>query len=73
MTRNMGVADRLIRTVIALGIAVAYFSGAINGTLAIVLGVIALVFLLTSLIGFCPAYAMLGLSTCRKIHPSQFR
>lgn len=64
--KNMGTIDRVIRTATAIGIAVAYFAGAISGTLAIVLGLVAAAFLLTSLVGMCPVYAMLGLSTCRR-------
>lgn len=63
MRMNMGTADRLIRTIIAIAIGVLYFTGRISGTLAIILGVVAVVFLLTSLAGRCPAYLPLGLST----------
>lgn len=63
MTQNMGTADRTLRIVIAAVIAGLYMTGMISGTLAIVLGIIALVFLLTGIIGFCPAYAPLKIST----------
>jgi hypothetical protein len=63
MTKNMGAADRVIRILLALAIAVLYFTGKISGTLAFVLGVFAIVFILTSLVGWCPAYFPLGLST----------
>lgn len=63
MTQNMGTADRTLRIVIAAVIAGLYMTGMITGTLAIVLGIIALVFLLTGIIGFCPAYAPLKMST----------
>lgn len=63
MKKNMGTADRLIRTVIALGIAALYFTGRIGGTLAIVLGIVAVVFLITSSVGSCPAYLPMGWST----------
>jgi K+-transporting ATPase A subunit len=66
MKKNMGTADRVIRTVIAVAIGVLYFTGRISGTLAIILGIVALVFLATSLIGWCPAYVPLGLKTCRE-------
>lgn len=66
MTKNMATTDRIIRTVVAVGIAVLYFTGRISGTLAIVLAVIAGVFLLTSMVGVCPTYALLGVSTCGK-------
>lgn len=66
MTRNMGTMDRIIRTAVAVGIAVLYFTGVISGTLAIILVVIGAVFLLTSMVGTCPAYSVLGVSTCGK-------
>jgi len=63
MLSNMGAADRIIRIIIALVIAALYFTKTITGTLAIVLGIIAVIFLLTSIIGFCPAYWPFKLST----------
>ena len=72
MKKNMGIADRLVRTLIAIGIFVLYFTGRIGGTLAIILGVVAAVFLLTSLVARCPAYVPLGLST-RKEPPGSPR
>ncbi len=69
MTRNMGTADRVVRTVIALAIALLYFTHRISGTLALVLGAIAIAFLLSSLISWCPAYAPFGFSTFRKRAP----
>jgi uncharacterized membrane protein YtjA (UPF0391 family) len=64
MTKNMGNADRIIRTIIALIAAYLYFGGIVTGTLGIVLIVVAVIFLLTSLISFCPLYAIFGLRTC---------
>jgi hypothetical protein len=64
MKKNMGAADRTIRILIAIAIAVAYFTGMIGGALAIVLGIIAMVFVLTSLVGMCPIYSLLGISSC---------
>jgi len=66
MTKNMGTVDRLVRTLLALGVAVLYFTGRIGGTTAIVLGVFAVVFLLTSFVSFCPLYLPLGLSTRKR-------
>jgi Protein of unknown function (DUF2892) len=68
MTKNMGTTDRVIRTLIAVAIAVLYFTGTLSGTLAIVLGIVAVAFLVTSLIGWCPSYLPFGLST-RKSAP----
>ena len=59
----MGTVDRALRAVIALAIAVLYVTGQITGTAAIVLGVLAVVFLLTSAVGTCPGYIPLGIST----------
>ena len=66
MKKNMGTADRVVRILIALAIAGLYFTGRISGTLAIVLGIVAVMFLLTSLVGSCPGYLPLGLSTCKR-------
>ena len=63
MTMNMGTADRIVRTLIALAIGVLYFTGKISGTLAIILGIVAIAFVLTSLVGWCPSYLPFGLST----------
>ncbi len=61
--KNMGTADRVIRMSIAVAIAIAYFTGAISGTLTIILGVIAIAFILTSLFSTCPGYMPFGIST----------
>lgn len=58
--------DRGLRLVIALGIAALILAKTIAGTLAVVLGVLAVIFLLTSLVGFCPLYVPLKLSTKKK-------
>ena len=63
MKKNMGTIDRVIRTVIAVAIAALYFTGRISGTVAIVLGIAAVAFLLTSLVSWCPFYVPFGLST----------
>lgn len=64
MKANMGGADRIIRILIAVVAAVLYFSGTISETVGIVAMVIAGIFLLTSLISFCPLYTILGINTC---------
>ena len=65
MKKNMGTADRVIRVLIAAVIAVLFFTGVVKGTFGIVLLVLAGIFVLTSLISFCPLYAPFGLSTCK--------
>lgn len=64
MKANMGSTDRIIRIVLAIIMAVLYFTGTVSGTLGIVLMVAAAVFALTSLISFCPLYPILGINTC---------
>jgi len=66
MQKNMGNLDRGIRIAAALVIAALIATGALSRVLAVILGVIAVAFLLTSLIGFCPLYAPLGINTCQR-------
>ncbi|WP_372794948.1 DUF2892 domain-containing protein [Lutibacter sp.] len=66
MKKNMGSVDKIVRVLVAIIIAVLYWQGIISGTLGIVLLVFAGVFVLTSLISFCPLYTILGLNTCKK-------
>ena len=60
----MGNADRIIRIVIAAVLGYLYFSGTLSGTLGIVALVVGIVFLLTSLVGYCGLYSIFGLRTC---------
>ncbi len=64
----MGIADRVIRIVIAVVIAILYFTKTepVTGTLGIILLVIGAVFLVTSVISFCPLYTLVGIKTCKK-------
>jgi uncharacterized membrane protein YtjA (UPF0391 family) len=63
MKKNMGTADKIIRLVVVAIIAALYFAGQITGTAAIILGIVAVAFLVTSLIGWCPTYVPFGIST----------
>ena len=63
MKKNMGNADRIIRVLAAIVIAALYFTGVIGGLTAIILGVIAIIFILTSLVSFCPLYYPFGIKT----------
>jgi hypothetical protein len=60
---NMGMVDRLARAALAVTVTVLWYTGVIGGLLAIVLAVLAAVFLLTSFFGFCPLYRPFGFST----------
>lgn len=64
MTTNESSIDRIARVVIAAG--AGYGAYATSGALAIVLAVVAVVMLVTALIGFCPLYALIGVSTCAR-------
>jgi len=66
MKKNMGMTDKIIRTLIAVVMLVLYFTNVVTGTLGIVLIVISAVFLLTSLVSFCPLYSILGISSKQK-------
>jgi hypothetical protein len=66
MKQNMGVIDRVIRVILAIVVLVLYLAGSITGTAAIILGIFAVIFVLTSLIGFCPAYVPFKISTKKK-------
>ncbi len=66
MKTNMGGLDRIIRLGIAAIIAVLYMTNIIQGTVAIILLLLAGVFVLTSAISFCPLYTLIGLNTCNR-------
>jgi len=63
MKLNMGSPDRIVRILIAIIIAVLLFTNVLQGALAVILGIIAIIFIVTSVIGFCPLYVLFGMST----------
>lgn len=66
MKKNMGAVDRTIRTLLAIIMAILVFTGAVKGALAYVLAILTVIFLVTSLIGFCPLYVPFKISTLKK-------
>lgn len=60
----MGSFDRFFRVMLALTVAMLWYLNVINGTLAIVLLILAGIFVITSVVGFCPLYTLLGVNTC---------
>jgi hypothetical protein len=66
MKKNMGIADRIIRVVLAAVVAVLFFTGQLSTVASVILGVLAVVFLVTSIVGTCPLYLLFGISTKRK-------
>lgn len=65
MKKNMGVIDKVLRVSIAIVFSILYFTGTVTGVLGFVLLALGAIFLLTSLIGFCPLYAPFRISTCK--------
>lgn len=63
MKRNMSTADRSIRLIIAALLIILYLTNVLTGTLGIVFLVIAGVLMLTSFVGYCPLYTLLGIHT----------
>lgn len=66
MKRNMGLVDRVIRIALAAVVAVLSFTGQLSPVAAIILGILAVVFFVTGIVGFCPLYLPFGISTKRK-------
>lgn len=66
MKKNMGTVDKVVRILVAIVIAGLYFANLISGTAAIILLILAGVFILTSFISFCPLYYPFGISTRKK-------
>ena len=64
MKKNMGTLDRAVRVLIALAALGAWYTGAVTGYVAIVAVLVAVVFMATSAVAFCPLYRLVGLSTC---------
>lgn len=66
MKKNMGLLDRALRTIIAIVIIALYLAGQITGIAALILGIIAVIFLVTSAVSYCPLYVPLKISTIKK-------
>ena len=66
MKKNMGTIDKTLRILVAAVIALLYFTKVIEGTLAIVLLVFAVTFVVTSFFSICPLYPLIGLNTRKK-------
>ncbi|MBN8587094.1 MAG: DUF2892 domain-containing protein [Rhodothermia bacterium] len=63
MKPNMGSTDRIVRVVVAVIFAALYLTGIVRGTIGVILLVLAVVFVLTSVVRFCPLYLPLGMNT----------
>jgi putative effector of murein hydrolase LrgA (UPF0299 family) len=69
MKKNMGALDKTLRILVAVAIAILYYTNVISGTWAAILGVIAIGFVITSFLSFCPLYLPFGINTCGKKEP----
>jgi hypothetical protein len=66
MKKNMGIADRVIRSLIAIILITLYATNVVSGILGIILVIVAIVFLLTSIMAVCPLYNPLKINTGKK-------
>ncbi len=65
MKTNMGTTDRVVRVIVAAVLAALYVSGSIEGVLGIAALIVAFIFVITSLVSFCPLYLLVGITTCK--------
>ncbi len=61
----MGSADKVIRLLLAALFIILFVFNLVGGVFGYILLILALVFILTSLVSFCPLYAMFGIKTCK--------
>ncbi|MCB9363814.1 MAG: DUF2892 domain-containing protein [Flavobacteriales bacterium] len=66
MKQNMGTADKIIRVIIALVFSALYITGTVSGIFGYILLGLGAIFILTSIMSFCPLYLPFGLNTCSK-------
>jgi len=62
MKKNISALDKTFRISVAIAIIALYFLNTISGIIAVVLLIIAAIFIVTSLVNFCPLYKLLGVS-----------
>jgi hypothetical protein len=67
MNPNLHSVDRIIRLLLAVIVAVLYMANIISGTSAIVLGIAAIILIVTAFISFCPLYYVFGINTRKKL------
>ena len=66
MKKNMGTLDKSVRIAVAIIIALLYYFNILEGTLAYILMAVSIIFLITSVINFCPLYTLFGWNTCKR-------
>lgn len=65
MEKNVGKVDQIIRIVLAVVLAYLDWSGTVTGALSWVVGIAAVVMLVTAFVKFCPVYKVIGCNTCK--------
>ena len=63
MKENMGKTDRIVRLVVAAIFAALYFTGTVSGTFGTILLILAVIFVITAFVKFCPLYLPFKFST----------
>ena len=66
MKKNMGLVDRVVRLLLVILIFLSIGANRITGAVAVIMGILALLFIITSLLGFCPIYVPFKISTLKK-------
>jgi hypothetical protein len=66
MNKNMGTIDRVVRIAVAVAVLVLFLTHVISGPVALILGLVAAVLVLTGFVGVCPLYSAMKLSTAAK-------
>ena len=61
----MGSTDKVVRVLVAIAVALLVYFQVVTGTVAYILIAVAAIFVLTSVISFCPLYSLFGLNTCK--------
>ncbi len=65
MKKNMGKTDKMVRLIVAIAVGLLIYFDVVQGTLAYILLAVAGIFVLTSLLNFCPLYTLFGMNTCK--------
>ncbi len=68
LTFNESPADRIIRIVLGIAIGAAAIAGAVTAPIVYVAWLVAAILLVTGIVGFCPLYALLRVSTRKASH-----
>jgi hypothetical protein len=73
MKKNIGTIDKVIRIVFAVAVIVLFLTNVISGVLGIVLLALSAILVVTSMIGVCPLYIVMGLNSVEKSTDSKLQ